>query len=512
MKNYSVYSAIGRIRRVFIFDTRQYRLLASGHPFQAVLDQYEKLVAGLNEGRTETDNVEVVIFFRINPRYPRSKHSAPNVNERKRLLQSASPQKNISLVPVNCNTDGVISKVSVPSKWAQDMIELVPAGKGKFHMTIQPDISSGFTEKLQEYAGDISIEVSNGKWQGGNLLRGKHGEQDYLLSAFRSQFLVHGKSRRPSDPDIPAIKLPGTRQPAPMPLPRLKDNLRDFVVNNIREKDLIKATAADIRIDEKRVIDIGVTFESLDEADRISGFHHLFFHADLYCTLAGPYVNKEIVLLATPFRERNRAIETPLDQLPENIRNRGNDADLNIPFYPISLPLILVGDDTGKLMYTLSYNNCLVENFMGENNSPCIRFYFPDFREPLTRYAGKDKKRIMQVRSILKNVIRWLHEETDPDKNHGNEPGHTAPDPILREKIIAAVPMDTGTEGIRTNTSGEIASLVESAQRLIGTLLEKRLPGVHLQAHFLEYPFRQYAHRHGALRCMTKVIERDKLD
>jgi|GEM_PF-4458291 len=163
MKPNASYSALGRIRKLFIFDTTEYVLKDEPFPFWKIKERYQDLALSLNRFNTD-EKTEIYIFFRINPY---SFKAFPNHDR----------ELNLYFVPVNV----LLPSASIPTDWLQDIIHV--SGNGKL-LVAQKMIGPDMIEILRRYTHADEVRRIPRPCPGGNILRGNLNGADYMLHGY----------------------------------------------------------------------------------------------------------------------------------------------------------------------------------------------------------------------------------------------------------------------------------------------------------------------------------------
>lgn len=477
----SSYSALGYIRRLCIFDTREYTLQPSADPFQKIRERYKPMVTSFNRSNRYGGPVVIEVFFRLNPR------QLQKLKNNRGLPAAPVPYEKDSIVciPVNFNECWEEKKVSIPSMWTQDMFEITHDGKLHYDRKV---MSAGLADLLKRHFL-VRDDRPAGQLFGGNQLRGKTSHGDFLLT---------GENEPVKTANIFAVG-DGTKK------------VNSLVVQGVAAGRIFS-------------VDVGLA----DEAD--SGENKRFFyHADMYCTLAGPdQEGKEILLVADPVE--GGKVKTQLDLLAARFSGRikgsivdpcdsqGRSIPGDIRFSLVRLPLYLLRDENGKLLYALSYNNCIVENYEKAGGGRILTFYFPDYTETVKRYIAGGLER-------YNRLLERIYPEVNPARVTG--PGPIVSPAITRffravlGRLTGAAKPESSIMMYSLSPEGsmfapmsrlDLDKLMSGLQDKIKDIILTALPSgdkFKVNVSFVSFPFHHYARRHGSLHCMAKVVKRD---
>lgn len=410
MKPNACYSALGRIRRLFIFDTTQYVISeTSQFPFEEVRNNYSTLAQSLNKFNTD-EKAELFIFFTINP-YARLVMPMTDVN------------LGIHFIPVNM----VDPDASIPTSWIQDTMFVSSDGSlflSAFYF------SNALKNVIGQYAESTNVQFFKRKCPGGNILRGRLNGEDYLLHGY-----------------------------APW-----KD-CNPYYLSKAFHIKMSRIT---------KVFD-----------DDMRGHDELFFHVDLYSTIVGP-VDKEgneLVLLGKCDALKYPDVRKALDDLEQRLqRMPSTRASDNKQFIFENLPFIVLKGSDGKIEYALSYNNCLVENFIDSTGQRRIRIYFPDYHDEIMHLAQESAENELIMTELIEDLIAAAYTNN----------------------------MNSGIDAMQQTLRPQItAKYLDGIHNVIRHTLAKY--GI-TEIEFVKHDFRLNANRLGSLRCMTKVIARDCME
>jgi hypothetical protein len=159
----AVYSATGRIEKIFLFDTKEFDLKSQEHEhrFLPVLHKYMHMAQDLNALHPEQP-VILHVFFRV----------------RRKGQQTPAwldEENHIYFIPVNLN--GV--PVSIPTQWIQDAISVPGPGTLCFSKGFDPRLK----DILIQYLEPVTVTESAMTCPEGNLLRGKNGSYEYIVKS-----------------------------------------------------------------------------------------------------------------------------------------------------------------------------------------------------------------------------------------------------------------------------------------------------------------------------------------
>ncbi len=208
----------------------------------------------------------------------------------------------------------------------------------------------------------------------------------------------------------------------------------------------------------------------------------IVFHADMFCTLIGKYGKRQKVLLAEVIAGNKNVID-----LEDDIFSDYQTRLRRIPGLQqvLRLPLILIHNEEKTIKFCLTYNNCLVENYM-LGDKQVIRFLMPDYTETVITY--------------LKRYVNYKNENSFIDNNN-------------IENNLAAWSEWLGMEVITENkfTIKKINELADDTKMKIKRILTKELSDAHVEIHWLDANFYELAGNFGSLHCLTHVVKREQV-
>lgn len=330
----------------------------------------------------------------------------------------------VNYIPVNYEDPDC----SVPSAWAQDCIHIT---SDKVLCT-HANLLDSFVDVLRSHVfntgvfKEVTAAHSLAHLQGGNVLRGKGSKGDFLLVG--NPQLLAGQS----DCQLRSI----------FNLDKSVEIIRLFDPNSPRTHE------------------------------------NLFFHVDLYASIIGSVDNNQWLFLANAIGKCEFEIDTEIGKLNQLLAAIPSTNNMMRASY---MPFIVLEDEAGKPKLALSYNNCIIENYMqGGKQHRCI--YLPDYREALNTYVVD------------------LRMKTEPRDNKQLNFVYLQGDPITAPSSRSR--FQTQKQGF------DLSALIENVQKnLRQNLTELGFDCVR----FVRFPFYADITRLGALHCRVKVIERDCL-
>lgn len=335
MKVNSIYSATGRIKTIFVFETRQYVLTGETEDMLAepILADYGNLAEDLNALHPEHP-IELFLFFRINP------HG----------VQHAAWQdkaRHIWFIPVNFGNN----EISVTRAWAQDVIGTMNENE----LYYDSNMDQGLVDLLHLYSGKPVMKPFTSVCEGGNMLRGSHNGFDYIIKTWLNTKL---KTTTCTEGDI--TKMTG-----------------------VDEWGIINVAKTHNPDTKSRVVFHADMYSTV--VGDIGGGRELILVARPYKENHWEFINKAMA----GFKKRLRKLkyyqgapEFVFHSIPMVVINDNNDNVDN--------------DEKPKIGHVFSYNNCLVENYV-EDGTRIINFYFPDFRYELRKYASSTEEKPTQL-------------------------------------------------------------------------------------------------------------------
>lgn len=124
-------------------------------------------------------------------------------------------------------------------------------------------------------------------------------------------------------------------------------------------------------------------------SNKYCDFGKPLYHIDLYLTIAGaakhPFYKKQEVLLLA---EARGTVDSMVNEFNSEFNKMAHEilCFKSVPFLLVRLPMILWQDDSSNI-HILSYNNCIVENYINEKGKHILAFHFPCYRCALEGYA-----------------------------------------------------------------------------------------------------------------------------
>ncbi len=346
------------------------------------------------------------------------------------------------------------SDCSINTKWTQDTFHIVPVADGSSLIRYNTKGTAVMSDCQRIALEDLGVfsatEPLDNIFDGGNVMRGRGMDgKDYLLV--------------------------GIKKYCNYETPELE---RDFMV---AKENIFR-------------IDLPCFYHKKRE--------HLLFHLDLFAAIIGKcpggrFLGKEVLFIAKGYDtdgDANYGFNKCMRKMFKNLNKNAGDK-----FFAVEIPMIIIQIGDNK-PFAYSFCNCIVENYLDEDQKHVLNVYFPRFKERVQN--DYDNLKSNEEKELFENQLEKFVNLLIPETQKQNIFNLAALKVFDAQELNAIMP--SLDRKVKTKIQVEvIGQWVKEQLEEVGEKI-----GANVKHIAIDYEDETRL-RMGALHCRVKVIERD---